>query len=424
MQQRFNLLSFSHKNALVEIRELVSLSEENCRALLLQLREVLGITEALIVSTCNRVEIYYAAEQDFSQELVVLIGRQKGNLQTENIAHLFQSITNTEATVRHLFRVSMGLESHIVGDLQIINQIKRAYQWTAEAGMAGPYLHRLLHTIFFTNKKVVQQTAFRDGAASVSYAAAELIKDLTANLLNPHVLLIGLGEIGADMCRHLSKNPNLHLIISNRTYSKAEALAAECAANVLPFEEVFKAISDANIIISSVSMSEAFITRAALANCERVSYQIYIDISVPRSIEQAVDELPGILLYNIDNIQNLASTALERRVASIPHVEALIEESIAEFEGWSRDTMVSPTIQKLKNALEQIRQEEISRYLKNSSYQEVQMVEKITKSMMQKIIKLPVLQLKAACQRGEAETLIGVLNNLFNLGERTKEHQS
>ncbi|AHM59941.1 glutamyl-tRNA reductase [Flammeovirgaceae bacterium 311] len=424
MQTGFKVLSLSHKKAPVEIRELVSLSEENCRALLLQLREVLDISEALVVSTCNRTEIYYAAAQDFSQELVGLIGVQKGILKTETIRHYFTSINETEDAVRHLFRVSMGLESQVVGDLQISHQIKCAYQWTADADMAGPYLHRLLHAIFFTNKKVVQQTAYRDGAASVSYAAAELVEELTANLIDPHVLLVGLGEIGADVCRHLSKQPNLHLMISNRTIGKAEALAAECGARVISFEEVEGAICDANVVISSVAMPAPFITHASLQRNERLAYQIYIDLSVPRSIEASVDELPGVLLYNVDNIQNLASAALDRRIAAIPQVEALIEEAIAEFDDWSRDMVVSPTIQKLKNALEQIRQEEITRYLKNSSNQEAQLVDKITKSMMQKIIKLPVLQLKAACKRGEAETLIDVLNDLFNLEERAKEHQS
>jgi glutamyl-tRNA reductase len=423
MQIGFKAISLSYKKAPVEIRELVALSEENCQALLQQMRDVLGIAEGLVVSTCNRTEIYYAAEEDLSVALIGLIGVQKGILRTEAIQHYFQSITTSEAAVRQLFRVALGLESQVIGDLQISHQVKRAYQWTADANMAGPFLHRLLHAIFFTNKKVVQQTPFRDGAASVSYAAAELVDELTTNLLNPKVLLVGLGEIGADMCRHLSKLPQLQLTISNRTLAKAEALAAECGAQVLAFEEVKAAICDANVIISSVAMPETFITCPALAGSERLGYQIYIDLSMPRSIDPQVEELPGVLLYNIDNIHNLASAALDRRKAAIPLVEALVEEAIVEFWDWTRDMMVSPTIQKLKNALEQIRQEEITRYLKTCNEQEAQLVDRITKSMMQKIIKLPVLQLKAACKRGEADTLIDVLNDLFNLEASTNRQE-
>ena len=424
MQIGLKAISLSYKKAPVAIRELVSLSEENCRMLLLQLRDVLGISEALVVSTCNRTEIYYTAEEDLTQELIGLIGVQKGIVQTSTIQHYFQNITDSQEAVRHLYRVSMGLESQVVGDLQISNQIKKAYQWSADANMAGPFLHRLLHAIFFTNKQVVQQTSYRDGAASVSYAAAELVDDLTANLINPHVLLVGLGEIGADVCRHLSKMPNLHLTIANRTLAKAEALAAECGAHLIPFEQVDAAMLQANVIISSVAMPQPFITRNLLHTPDRLAYQIYLDLSMPRSIEAAVDELPGILLYNIDNINSLASAALERRIAAIPHVEAIIESSIAEFEDWSRDMMVSPTINKLKNALEQIRQEELGRYLKSCNEQEIQLADKITKSMMQKIMKLPVLQLKAACKRGEAETLIDVLNDLFNLEAKNEEHRA
>lgn len=423
MQIGFKTISLSYKKAPVEIRELVSLSEEQCRALLLQLREVLGITEALVVSTCNRTEIYYAADADFSQELISLIGVQKGILKTAAIAHYFHVINDNDAAVRHLFHVAMGLESQVVGDLQISNQIKHAYQWSADADMAGPYLHRLLHAIFYTNKKVVQQTAFRDGAASVSYATAELVEELTQNLVGPSVLLVGLGEIGADVCRHLSKNPGLNLLISNRTLAKAEALAAECGAAVVPFEQVYNAICDANVVISSVTLPEHFITSAQLHNSNRLAYQIYLDLAMPRSIDPTVDELPGVLLYNIDNINNLTSAALERRLAAVPQVKAIVEDSITEFEDWSRDMMVSPTIQKLKNALEQIRQEEIGRYLKGYNEQEAQLVDKVTRSMMQKIMKLPVLQLKAACKRGEAETLIDVLNDLFNLEASKQQHQ-
>ena len=238
------------------------------------------------------------------------------------------------------------------------------------------------------------------------------------------MLLVGLGEIGADVCRHLSKNPNLQLTVCNRTLAKSEALAAECGTRVLPFEEVQQAVQEANVVISSVAMAEPFITRQSLDNTKRLAYQIYIDLSMPRSVEHSVDELPGVLLYNIDNIHAMASAALDRRLAAIPQVEAIIAEAITEFEDWTRDMMVSPTIQKLKNALEQIRQEEISRYVKSSSEQEALLVDKITKSMMQKIIKLPVLQLKAACKRGEAETLIDVLNDLFNLEQQRSEERT
>ena len=148
-------------------------------------------------------------------------------------------------------------------------------------------------------------------------------------------------------------------------------------------------------------------------------FKHFIDLSVPRSIESGIEEINGVLLYNIDNIKSRADEALNKRLDSVPQVEQLVSDAIDEFDDWSKDMSVNPTINKLKNALEQIRKDEIARHLKGASEEEVFKVDKLTKSIMQKVIKLPVLQLKAACRRGEAETLIDVLNDLFDLEKET-----
>jgi len=153
-----------------------------------------------------------------------------------------------------------------------------------------------------------------------------------------------------------------------------------------------------------------------------MSFKYFIDLSVPRSVSPEVEEVPGVMLYTIDSIRSKADEALQRRLDSVPHVEEIISEAVVEFNDWSREMIVSPTIQKLKGALEQIRKEELGRFTKNLTDSELEKVERITTSMMQKILKLPVLQLKAACKRGEAETLIDVLNDLFNLEKEKESH--
>jgi glutamyl-tRNA reductase len=320
-----------------------------------------------------------------------------------------------------LYNVSIGLESQVVGDIQIINQVKHAYQWSADLNLAGPFLHRLLHTIFFTNKKVVQETPFRDGAASVSYATVELAEQLTAEMLTPKALVIGLGEMGADVCRNLANSGIKDITITNRTHQRAEELAKECNVKVIPFEQVWEAIAASDVVICSISKEEPFISYEKVKALNILSYKFFIDISVPRSVEAKVEEVPGVLVYHIDNIRSKATEALERRIQAIPMVKELIAASIAEFNDWSKEMIVSPTINKLKNALEQIRQEELNRYLKQMTEEESKKVEQITKNIMQKIMKLPVLQLKAACKRGEAETLIDVLNDLFDLEKQSAE---
>jgi glutamyl-tRNA reductase len=329
--------------------------------------------------------------------------------------------THHEQAINHLFRVAIGLESQVVGDLQITNQVKSSYQWAADLNLAGPFLHRLLHAIFFTNKKVVQETGLRDGAASVSYATVELAEELLETTPNASVLILGLGEMGADVCRNMVNSNIKNVFVTNRTLAKAEVLAQECGYQVLPFENLQENIAKVDLVISSVALPEPLITKELLAKSNILSYKYFIDMSVPRSVASDVEQIPGAILYGIDTLQNRSEQAIEKRLQSIPKVEAIIAEAIHELKEWSKEMVVSPTIQKLKNALEQIRKEELSRHFKNMNEEETKRMDEITKNIMQKIIKLPVLQLKAACKRGEAETLIDVLNDLFNLEKQPQE---
>lgn len=412
MEGKFRAISLSYKKAPVEIREIISIDELTIKILLGEISEILNISETLILSTCNRTEVYYSAEQSLDEDIIKLIATKKGILNSDAYFTYFNSFEGKEA-VNHLFRVSLGLEAQLVGDLQISNQVKRAYQWSADANLAGPFLHRLMHTIFFSSKRVVQETSFRDGAASVSYAASELIQNLATNILNPKVLILGIGEIGADVARHLSES-ELSVAICNRTIEKAEALAIECNQTVIPFTQLKEAVKEYDLIISSVAHSSPIITKD-LFDSGLTSFKFFIDLSVPRSIAPEVGELNGVSLFNVDEITEKASTAVEKRKASIPLVETIIEEAIIDFDGWSKEMEVSPTIHKLKNALEQIRQDELTRHIKNASPEVQEFAERFSKSITQKIIKLPVLQLKAACKRGDADSLIDVLNELFDL---------
>jgi glutamyl-tRNA reductase len=307
------------------------------------------------------------------------------------------------------------LEAQVVGDIQISNQVKRSYQAAADLDMAGPFLHRLMHTVFFTSKRIVQETAFRDGAASLSYATIELIDSLTSNTYQPRILLIGVGEIGEDVAKNMVHLPDAKVKISNRTLAKAEEIASQLGFEVVPFENVFEAMEEADVIVSSVMLSDPFITKVLVKKFQIQSYKLLVDLSVPRSIEPSVEDVPGVILYNVDNIRSKATEALEKRMASIPQVEELINESIEEFYGWKKEMMVSPTINKLKQSLEAIRQEELSRYLKNADEKEYAVIDRITKSMMQKILKVPVVQLRAACKRDQAEEMIEIISDLFDL---------
>lgn len=415
MQFKFSAISLSHKTAPVQIRELIALDDQSIHSILIKLKEFFSLQDALILSTCNRTEVYYSHELDLSSEIIKLIGLEKGIPEVTDYLEYFEIYKNDQDSVSHLFRVAVGLEAQVVGDIQIANQVKRAYQTSVDLDMAGPFLHRLMHTVFFTNKRVVQETAFRDGAASLSYATIELMESLTSNTYQPRILLIGLGEIGEDVAKNMVYLPDAKVKISNRTQEKAEIIAAELGFEVVPFDQLDQAMDEADVIVSSIHRNDPFITKELISRFKIQSYKLLIDLSVPRSIETTVEEVPGVILYNVDNIRSKASEALDKRLASIPDVEKLISESIDEFYNWKKEMMVSPTINKLKQSLEQIRLEEMSRFLKNASEDEVAIIDKITKSMMQKILKVPVIQLKNACKRDEAEEMIEIISDLFDL---------
>lgn len=419
MGEHFKALVLTYKSAPVEVREKVSLNEEGVKTLLRFLRDFTQTSDVLVISTCNRTEIYYFSAQDLTTEIL------KGLKIIKNIPEGFEqhfvSLSHHEA-IQHLFEVSIGLDAQIIGDLQISGQVKNAYQWSADENMAGPFIHRIMHTIFFVNKRVVQETSFRDGAASISYATTELVDDLTSIYNDPRILVLGVGEIGQDVVRNLSDSRLNNVTILNRTVEKAERLAREAGFKFGGLSQLPEALAQADVIISSVSGSEPLVTKSHIENLNVSIHKFFIDLSIPRSIEPSVEEIPGAIVYNMDDIREKTNEALEKRKASIPKVREIIHESIAEFNDWSKEMIVSPTIQKLKTALEQIRKEELARFIKNSKPEEVAKLDEMSRALMQKILKYPVLHLKAACKRGDTESLSELLLELFNV-ERVSENK-
>jgi glutamyl-tRNA reductase len=412
MSESFRVVSISYKKAPLQIRERLALDESETKAFYLKLKEVLGVVEALVISTCNRTEVYFKSDLDLSSEVIKLLAVNKGVSSLE-IESYFEIINEESVATNYLFEVALGLQSQVIGDQQIINQVKNAYQWSADMQMAGPFVHRVLHTVFYANKRLVQETSFRDGAASTSYVTIDLMESFLPMLANPSILVLGLGEIGEDIAKTLFEKGIKNVSVCNRTKEKAVEIGKSFEMEVLDYMDLSEKIQYFDVVISSVRAESPVVKAAYLANKKAITY--LFDLSVPRSIESEVENIPGVVLYGLDEIQKRSDEALEKRKSAIPQVKTIISEMVLEVGNWSKEMMVSPTIQKLKNALEQIRQDEMSRYLKTMSAEEAEKMDKVTAAMMQKIIKLPVLQLKAACKRGEADTLIDVLNDLFDL---------
>ncbi|MFN5554731.1 MAG: glutamyl-tRNA reductase [Chryseotalea sp.] len=417
MSHFFRSYILTYKTAPVAIREQAALPEQGVREFLQYMRKYTQATDVLVVSTCNRTEIYFNAEQTYASE--IFTGLKLVKQTNTDLSPYFTLLEDKEA-IEHLFNVSIGLDAQVVGDLQISGQVKNAYQWSADENMAGPFLHRLMHTIFYVNKRVVQETAFRDGAASISYAAKVLAEDLTAGIRQPKILVVGVGEIGQDVCLNLKETPRFQVKVVNRTIEKAQRLAEKCGFEFGGLNELAQEINKADLVISSVSGENTLITKQLVERETILSHKYFIDLSMPRSVDAEIESIPGVLVYNLDDIREKTNETVEKRKAAIPQVVSIIADAITDFDDWSKEMVVSPTIQKLKHTLEQIRKEELARYLKNAKPEEAEKLEEMSRSLVQKILKYPVLQLKAACKRGDAESLSEILNDLFNL-EKVKE---
>lgn len=412
MSEKFQCISISYKKTPFEVREKLTFSESEVKDLFLKLKENFSLNEVLIVSTCNRTELYYRASVDLSKSLIKLLAASKA-IDSSEIEGYFDIYGEESQALNYLFEVSLGLHSQVIGDQQIINQIKQAYQWSADMEMAGAYLHRVLHSVFYANKRVVQETSFRDGAASTSYATVDLMQSFIHAISQPKILVLGLGEMGEDLAKTLFEKDIQNVTLCNRTVDKSKELAEKFNYDVLPYFELLGNLDKFDIIVSSLRLNSPIITKSTLEVRKSITY--CFDLSIPNSISPQVAELPGVIFYGLDEIQQITNESLEKRLAAVSDVKAIIAEIIQDIDVWSKELLVSPTIHKFKSTLDQIRKEEMAKYLKSMSESELEIVEKVTSGMMQKIIKMPILQLKAACKRGEAEELIESLNDLFNL---------
>ena len=294
MHQTFRALGISYKSAPVELRERVTLTEASNRRFLKKLSDTLGLAEAIIISTCNRTEIYYSADSNKNDDILSLLSIQKDLSQFEDLRSHFKPFTGTEA-VNHLYRVSLGLESKVPGDIQISNQIKKAYQYAADEGMAGPFLHRLMHAIFYANKRVVQETAFRDGTASASYAAVELVKQVIPNFEQPKVLLLGLGEIGENIAENL-EGVDAKIYLANRTKAKAENESLRLGYQSIALNEALKSVSEFDAIISTVAVEEPIITKENLNS----QGSIYLPDTLGPWMKLSLLELTAAVVHQVE----------------------------------------------------------------------------------------------------------------------------
>ncbi|WP_109831018.1 glutamyl-tRNA reductase [Reichenbachiella versicolor] len=410
MEKKFRAISITHELAGVSIREKFSLSAIEVEGLYIKLSEVLSINESMILVTCNRAEIYYFHENDLNEALIKLWASFKA-LSAKDFRSSFYTYYDRDA-IEHLYRVSIGLKSQILGDIQIFGQVKQAYQSSLDAGMAATLLNRLMHKVFFCHKAVNQETAFKSGAASVSYNAVNVLEKDDLAPLDAKILVVGAGQMGSDICRHLHKKGYSNIFITNRTMSKAEKLAEECDMSVIPFDMHRSMIDEFDVVYSTVTCESPVYYPS---HFEDTAVKAVIDVSSPRSVDPKVEQLE-IALYNVDKLGKLIDHVMRRREEEIPKVEELIRESISEYMTWTEDLIFSDSVKRFKTTLEELRTQTMASMLKKMNEEEKGLVEEVTKRMLQKIVDLPVMSMKTACLRDqEPSELSETLNELFNI---------
>ncbi|MEP6570144.1 MAG: glutamyl-tRNA reductase [Acidobacteriota bacterium] len=360
------LVGINHKSAPVEVRERLAFTEEACSTGLRTLVDGDLVREGLIVSTCNRVEVLAESSSDRLSDSIERVNQFL--IRTDSLprsfsqTHLYQH-TDDEA-VRHLFRVTSSLDSMVVGEPQVLGQVRRAYSIALEAGTAGRILNRLVHHAFRVAKRVRTETGIGANAVSISYMAVELGKKIFNSLEGHTALLIGAGEMAELSARHLISAGVSRVLLANRTEERAERVAGELGAEKINFDELSNYLADADIIICSTAADEYLITeqmaREALSK-RRNRPSFFIDISVPRNIDPAVGKLPNVFVFDIDDLESVISSNIREREREAERAELIVESEIMQFQQTLRVLDIGPTIGALRNKLQDIARGELTR---------------------------------------------------------------
>jgi glutamyl-tRNA reductase len=420
------LMGASHRTAPVELRERLDFSSRGLDAAVRGLAARPSTAEAVVISTCNRAELYVVCEDPASaSDDVLSFISEFHHLSPDHVKpHLYSHI-DREA-VRHLFRVSSGLDSMIVGEPQILGQIKEAYGVAASVQTAGPLLNKLFHWAFGVGKRVRSETALAEGAVSVSFAAVRLAKKIFGDLSGRRVLVIGAGEMGKLTAVHLKAQGVASVVITSRTLAAAQQLAEEVGGTVTAWDTMPQALLDADIVITSTGSPTAILSKAqvkAAMPASRTRPLFMIDIAVPRDVDPRAAEIEQVFLYNIDDLQAIVRENLQKRGVEIGHAEQIVDEEVVKFASWQRSREAVPTIVALRQRFESIRRSELDRLdskLASLPPDARQRVDEITRLVVEKLLHHPTEQLKTADDAELMTQYAEALTRLFGLEDKDR----
>jgi glutamyl-tRNA reductase len=421
------LIGLSHKTAPVEVREKFCLSKDGVKDSLSKLVCLPGIREGLILSTCNRLEILAVADEKEDpvgtlKKVMAEMG-QTAHPELESYLYLHRG----EGAVRHLFQVTSSLDSMVLGEPQILGQVKEAYGQAAEQKCSGLILNKLLHRSFFVAKRVRTETKIAQQAVSVSFAAVELAKKILGDLDDKRVLIIGAGEMSELAASHFASQGVQKISVTNRTLARAAELARVFGGEVIPFEEFHRHLTDMDIILSSTGSRQYLIRRDELTGVIRARKNrpmFFIDIAVPRDIDPKINEIDNVYAYDIDDLEGIVQSNKGEREKEASRAQDIIEEGVQSFNQWLRSLEVVPTILALREQMEEIRRREVAKTLalmKNASEEERRFLDALTTSLVNKILHRPISLLKGQEETGHGKTYTEMIRKVFHLDLHEEE---
>jgi len=415
------LLGVSHRTAPVELRERLDFSSRDLGAAIEALALRPSAAETVVLSTCNRSEIYVVSGDPARarEEVTGFLSEYHRLPESVFTPHLFSH--DSEAAVRHLFRVAAGLDSIVVGEPQILGQVKDAFQAASEHHHAGPMLSKLFHWSFLVGKRVRTETGLGEGAVSVSFAAVALARKIFGQLNGRRVLVVGAGEISTLTAQHLRANGVGEILVTSRTQAHAEALAASVNGRSVPWDDLAQGVAASDIVVTATGSQRPIITRAQVeASRHRRDPLFIIDIAVPRDVEASVGDIEQVFLYNVDDLQTLVQENLSRRSSEVDRAEAIVAEEVAKFGAWQRSRGAVPTIVALRERFDRIRRSELNRLdgkLSGLTPEARTRVDEVTRLIVEKLLLEPTEQLKGLPDEETQVAYTEAINRLFRLRE-------
>ena len=428
-----NLLTvgINHRTAPLDVREKLWMSNDEIRKAVAALKGN-PFSECFIVSTCNRTEVYGTYDDkgnagappdaNFLKDFLINF-KAGGNAVARE--HLY-TMSATSA-VNHLFKVASGIDSMVIGDIQILSQIKDGFNIASEEKATGNFLHRLLQSTYHVGKRTRTETTITEGAVSVSYAAVELANKIFSDLSKKSALLIGAGETGELTAKHLVGRGIGSLFVTNRTRSKAEELVVALGGKIVEFDALQQMLGQVDIVVSSIATQQFVVTRSDIQRAmkERSHKPLFIiDIGMPRNIDPEANKIENVFLHDMDGISGIIDQNMQKRKSEIPRVNEIILEELTEFYNWFNSLQVNPTIHDLRTHFEHVRHEEVEKHINRFSHKDRELVELVTKRIVNKLLHLPTTNLKNGSEESEEEKhkKLSIVRSLFGLQkERSKK---